>query len=184
MDKKKQAEAANTEEILEENAEKTEAGAETAEEPEQPAETSELEKALAEKAAVTEQYRRMLAEYDNYRKRTQREKDSIYGDAMIATIGALLPVLDNLERAAAQPTADEAYKKGVEMTLKQMYECLAKLKVEEIPAEGAAFDPELHSAVMHIEDESLGENIVAEVFQKGFTLNGRVIRHAMVKVAN
>ena len=110
--------------------------------------------------------------------------ESIWAQAKADTAVAFLPVYDNLERALKQPTADEAYKKGVEMTMNQLKEIFSKLGITEIPAQGEPFDPNLHNAVMHVEDESLGENVVAEVFQAGFMLGEKVIRFAMVKVAN
>lgn len=139
------------------------------------------------KAAVAEQedkFLRLCAEYDNFRKRTQKEKESIYADATAKAVSALLPVYDNLERALKQATSDEAYKKGVEMIMSQLKEVFAKLGVTEIAAQGQTFDPNLHNAVMHIEDENLGENMVAQVFQAGFMLGDKVIRFAMVQVAN
>lgn len=131
-----------------------------------------------------EKYLRLLAEYDNFRKRSQRERDAAWTTAKAETAEAFLPVYDNLERALKQETSDEAYAKGVEMIMTQMKTVLENLGVEEIAALGKPFDPELHNAVMHIEDEALGDNIVVEVFQTGFQINGKVIRHAMVKVAN
>ena len=127
---------------------------------------------------------RLAAEYDNYRKRTAKEKESIWADAKASVVASFLPVYDNLERALKQDTADEAYKKGVEMTMTQLKDVLSKLGVTEIDAAGQPFDPKLHNAVMHVEDENLGENTVAEVFQAGFQLGEKVIRFAMVKVAN
>ena len=131
-----------------------------------------------------DQYLRLLAEYDNYRKRSQKEKENAWATAKAETIKELLPVYDNLERALKQETCDEAYAKGVQMTMTQLKTVLEKLGVEEIPAQGQPFDPNLHNAVMHMEDEAFGENIVAEVFQAGFKLGEKVIRHALVKVAN
>ncbi len=127
---------------------------------------------------------RLAAEYDNFRKRSAREKENIYLDAAIATAAKFLPVLDNLERAAKQETADEAYKKGVEMTLNQLYEVMEKLGITEIAALGEQFDPELHNAVLHIEDETVDDNTIVEVFEKGFKMGDRVLRYAIVKVAN
>ena len=127
---------------------------------------------------------RLAAEYDNYRKRTAKEKESIWADAKASVVTSFLPVYDNLERALKQDTADEAYKKGVEMTMTQLKDVLSKLGVTEIEAAGQPFDPKLHNAVMHVEDEAFGENTVAEVFQAGFQLGEKVIRFAMVKVAN
>ena len=131
-----------------------------------------------------DKFLRLAAEYDNYRKRTAKEKESLWADAKADTAAAFLPVYDNLERALKQDTADEAYKKGVEMTMNQLKEIFSKLGITEIDALGQPFDPALHNAVMHGEDESLGENPVAEVFQAGFMLGEKVIRFAMVKVAN
>ena len=148
-------------------------------------ETPSVEEAV--KAAVREhedKYLRLLAEYDNYRKRSQKEKETAWSTAKADTAKEFLPVYDNLERALKQETADEAYAKGVQMTMAQLKGVLEKLGIEEIPALGQPFDPNLHDAVMHMEDESLGENTVAEVFQTGFKLGDKVIRHAMVKVAN
>ena len=151
---------------------------------EKPAENSELE-ALKKKAAEQEEkYLRLAAEYDNYRKRTAKEKESLWTEAKVDTIKTLLPVYDNLERAMNQETADEAYKKGVEMTMKQLRELLDKLGVTEIPSLGQTFDPNLHNAVMHIDDENLGENTIAQVFQAGFQCGEKVVRFAMVQVAN
>ena len=145
---------------------------------------SEAEQLRQELAEEKDRYLRLAAEYDNFRKRSQKERESLYTDLRAETVGKFLPVYDNLERALNQPTADEAYKKGVEMTMNQLKEVLSKLGIAEIPALGQPFDPNLHNAVMHVEDESLGENTVAEVFQAGFTLGEKVIRFAMVKVAN
>lgn len=149
--------------------------------PEQQEEKNPLQEQLAQQE---DRFLRLAAEYDNYRKRTSKEKESIWAQAKADTAVAFLPVYDNLERALKQPTADEAYKKGVEMTMNQLKEIFSKLGITEIPAQGEPFDPNLHNAVMHVEDESLGENVVAEVFQAGFILGEKVIRFAMVKVAN
>ena len=146
---------------------------------------SEIKEA-AEKliSAEKEKYLRLCAEYDNYRKRSQKEREGLYADIKADTLLKFLPVYDNLERALATPTADEAYRKGVEMTMVQFNQTLEKLGITEIEALGKPFDPNVHNAVMHVEDESFGENEVVEVFQKGFKLNDKVIRFAMVKVAN
>ncbi|MCF0137784.1 MAG: nucleotide exchange factor GrpE [Oscillospiraceae bacterium] len=140
-----------------------------------------VEKAVSEEK---DKYLRLAAEYDNFRRRTQKEKESLYGDIKADVLTKFLPVYDNLERALKQETADEAYFKGVEMIMNQFNATLEKLGVTEIEALGEKFDPEKHNAVMHIEDESFGENEVVEVFQKGFKYNDKVIRFAMVKVAN
>ena len=141
-----------------------------------------LAKALA---AEQDKYLRLAAEYDNYRKRTAKEKESLYTDAKIDTVKALLGVYDNLERGLAQYGDEESpHRKGLEMVFNQFKESLKKLGVETMDAVGQPFDPEKHNAVMHIEDENLGENVVAQVFQAGFELNGKVLRHAIVQVAN
>ena len=142
------------------------------------------EKHAQEMAEANDRYLRLAAEYDNFRRRTQKEKDNRYNDGKTDTLIKFLPVYDNLARALGTPTEDEAYRKGVEMIMTQFNTTMEKLGVEEIPALGEKFDPEIHNAVMHIDDESFGENEVAEVFQKGFKLGEKVIRFAMVKVAN
>ena len=135
--------------------------------------------------SVKDQFVRLTAEYDNYRKRTTKEKDNIYQDAKADTIKEFLAVYDNLERAmATEGDEDSPHKKGLEMIFHQYQEILKKLGVTEIEAKGQPFDPEKHNAVMHIDDESLGENVVAQVFQAGFMLGDKVIRHALVQVAN
>ena len=135
-------------------------------------------------AEAADKYLRLAAEYDNYRKRTAKEKEGIWTEAKAQTVAAFLPVYDNLERALKQDTADEAYKKGVELTMKGLQDALTGLGVEVIPALGETFDPNRHSAVMHCEDEEAGENTIVEVFQQGFICGEKVIRFAMVKVAN
>ena len=146
---------------------------------------AKLEAEEKKNADLKNQLLRTAAEYDNYRKRTTKEKDGIYQDAKGDTIKTFLAVYDNLERAAAaEGGEDDPHKKGLEMIFHQFKELLAKEGVKEIEAEGKEFDPELMDAVMHIEDESLGENVVAQVFQAGFELNGKVLRHAIVQVAN
>ena len=135
-------------------------------------------------ADVNDKYLRLAAEYDNYRKRTAKEKESIYGDAKADTIKPLLAVYDNLERGIAQYDEADVHRQGLELILRQFSEALTKLGVTEIEAKGQPFDPEKHNAVMHVEDEEAGENTVVEVFQKGFMLGDKVLRFAMVKVAN
>ena len=144
----------------------------------------ELEKLRKQVDEKEEQYLRLAAEYDNFRKRSQKEKEGLYQGAKSDAVAAFLPVYDNLERALKQETADEAYKKGVEMTMTGLKDVLAKLGVEEIPAQGEPFDPNVHNAVMHVEDENAGENTIVEVFQAGFRTEEKVIRFSMVKVAN
>lgn len=129
-------------------------------------------------------YLRLAAEFDNFRKRTVKEKDQSYGNGKADAVSKFLPIYDNLERALNQPTEDAAYKKGVELTMNELIKILNGLGVEIFGAPGDAFDPALHNAVMHIEDESLGENVVAQVFQKGFKLGDKIVRFAMVQAAN
>ena len=149
------------------------------------AEIEELKRELdAKNAALAEEndkYDRMLAEYDNYRKRSAKERDGIYTDAVSDVIAAILPVSDNLERAAQYSDA-ESVGQGVKMTLKGMTEALTKLGVEEI--ENTTFDPNIHNAVMHVEDEDRGEGEIVEVLQKGYRRGDKIIRYPMVKVAN
>ncbi|MBQ5816242.1 MAG: nucleotide exchange factor GrpE [Oscillospiraceae bacterium] len=147
-------------------------------------EPTELEKKEAECKELNDKYLRLAAEYDNFRKRTAREKEALFGDATAASVAAFLAVYDNLERAVANPSTDEGYKKGVELIFAEFENTLGKLKVETIAPLGEAFDPNFHSAVMHEENETFGENTVSEVFQKGMKLGDRVIRPAIVKVAN
>ena len=127
---------------------------------------------------------RLAAEYDNFRKRTAKEKELSYTNGKSDAVEKLLPVYDNLERALNQPCEDAAYKKGVEMTMNELVKILTGLGVEIFGDVGDEFNPELHNAVMHTEDESLGENIISQVFQKGFKLGEKIVRFAMVQVAN
>ena len=144
-----------------------------------------LEKLQAELDAQKDQYLRVLAEYDNFRKRTAAEKAGIYNNAVSDTVQAILPFADNIERALGQENASaEDMRKGVEMIQAQIEAAFEKLGIAETGAVGETFDPNLHNAVAHIEDEDLGENVISAVFQKGYTLGGRVVRHAMVQVAN
>ena len=179
MSKKKQPEAAETEQTTAEQA------AETAETTtEQPA-AQPAEDWQAKFDELNDRYLRMAAEYDNFRKRSQREREQAYNDAVSHAVKALLPTFDNLERAIKAETADTEYKKGVELTMNQLVESLKGINVTLIEASAVtAFDPNFHNAVMHIEDEAFGENQIAEVFQQGFQIGDKVIRHAMVKVAN
>lgn len=127
---------------------------------------------------------RLAADYDNYRRRTIKEKEQSYNNGKSDAVAKLLPIYDNLERALNQPTEDLAYKKGVEMTMTELTKILEGLNVTIFGQPGDAFDPNLHNAVMHIEDETLGENVVSQVFQKGFRLGEKIVRFAMVQVAN
>jgi molecular chaperone GrpE len=135
-------------------------------------------------SAMNDKYLRLCAEYDNFRKRSQKEKDALYADVKANTMKSFLPVYDNLVRALKQNTEDEAYKKGVEMIMAQFKTTMEKLGVTEMDCLGQKFDPAFHNAVMHVDDEEKGENEIVEVFQQGFMLGDKVIRFAMVKVAN
>ena len=149
------------------------------------AELAEAQKQLEAKDAAMKEcedkYLRMMAEYDNFRKRSAKEKEGVYADAYADCIANLLPILDNLERASGSDNL-EAVKKGLEMTAKAFADALDKMGVTEV--ETKTFDPNLHNAVMHVEDESFGESEIVEVFQKGYCKGDKVIRYAMVKVAN
>ncbi|MBQ9149222.1 MAG: nucleotide exchange factor GrpE [Oscillospiraceae bacterium] len=127
---------------------------------------------------------RVAAEFDNFRKRTVKEKEQSYGNGKADAVAKILPIYDNLERALNQPTEDAAYKKGVEMTMTELVKILNGLGVEIFGEAGDAFDPNLHNAVMHVENEELGENVIAQVFQKGFKIGEKIVRFAMVQVAN
>lgn len=143
-----------------------------------------LKKAEAENAEQSDKYLRLAAEYDNYRKRSTKEKESLYADVKADTAAVFLTVLDNAERAAAYATDDSELAKGVLMLEKQLKDTMAKLGVEEIASDGEQFDPNLHNAIMHEEDESSPQNTVAQTLQKGYRLGDKVIRHALVKVVN
>lgn len=150
-------------------------------------EIADLNKAIEESnsklAELNDKYMRMIAEYDNFRKRSAKEKDGIYADAYSDAISAILPVLDNIERASAYTDAD-AVIKGVQMILKGAEEAFEKMGVTSFGEKGDTFDPNRHNAVMHIDDENLGENVITEVFQKGYMKGDKIIRYAMVIVAN
>ena len=152
---------------------------ETTETPEVPAINWE-EKWSAEHDA----YLRLAAEYDNFRKRNIKEKEASYGNGKADAIAKMLPVYDDLERAMNQPTEDAAYKKGVEMTMAELQKCFTALGVESFGEVGDQFDPNFHNAIMHTETEEFGENTISMVFQKGFRTGEKVIRFAMVQVAN
>ena len=179
------------EEVLEEetvDTEPAEAAEEPVEEPaEEPAEESSDELDNLQKALEEEQnrYLRLMAEYDNFRKRSAREKDGIYTDAKADTFTSLLPVLDNFDRAFENEDASpEDFRKGIEMTRDQILAVFEKAGVEAYGEAGDPFDPNIHNAVSHIEDPEQGENVLAQVFQKGYKLGDKVLRHAMVVVAN
>jgi len=191
LSEKKGKKASKTKAVEEEMTQvQTEAGEEqpegaqpAGETPDTPGQES-LEDVHAKLADLQDRFLRLAAEFDNFRRRTQKEKEAIYTDAKMDAVKALLPVYDNLERALKQETADEAYKKGVEMTMNGLKKAFTDFGVTEIDAAGQSFDPKIHNAVMHVEDEQFGENTVAEVFQAGFQLGEKIIRFAMVKVAN
>lgn len=143
----------------------------------------EIEKQKAELAEANDKYLRMIAEYDNFRRRSAKEKESVYSDAYAEVLSKILPVIDNLERASAYKDAENV-SKGLEMTLKAFCDTLEKLNITEIEAIGKTFDPNLHNAVFHIEDEAYGESEITEVLQKGYKYGDKVLRYAMVKVAN
>ena len=184
MQEDKQKEAEKQSAVTEETAEAAEE-AKTAEAAEQPGEEAAAETCpKADYELLNDKYLRVCAEYDNFRKRTQKEKDGLYYDVRASVISSFLPVYDNLTRALATETVDEAYRKGVEMIMNQFNTTLEKLGAEAIPAVGEKFDPTLHNAVMHVDDETKGENEVVEEFQKGFKIGEKIIRFSMVKVAN
>ncbi len=145
---------------------------------------AELESAQNDLAAEKDKNLRLRAEYDNFRKRSARERDNIYADVKADTLKKLLPIFDNLERALRQETADEAYKKGVEMTMRELVKILEAMDIRPFGAAGDAFDPQRYNAVMHIEDENYGENVIVEEFEKGFKIGDKILRYSMVKVAN
>ena len=134
--------------------------------------------------AERDSHLRLAAEYDNFRKRTVKEKEASYGNGKADAVAKMLPVYDNLERALNQPTEDAAYKKGVELTMNELIKIFTSLGVEIFGEVGDAFDPNLHNAVMHIDSEELEENTISQVFQKGFKIGEKVVRFAMVQVAN
>ena len=191
-------EAADTETVAEPVVEETaEAGEEKASRSEKKkmkkaeAEIAELQKTLEQKEAAlaeeNDKYLRLFAEYDNFRKRSTKEREGIYTDACFEGLTQILPILDNLERAAQYNVGEDAESpmgKGLEMTLKSFTETLAKLGVTEIEALGKPFDPNVHNAVMHVDDENFGENEIVEVFMKGYIKGDKVLRYSMVKVAN
>ncbi|WP_027627862.1 nucleotide exchange factor GrpE [Ruminiclostridium cellobioparum] len=195
MKKDKNSKAANDEvNMVEENdtAVNAEVGAEGNGEETNEAnkEIEELKNKLEEKTRQCEEYMNMVqrtaAEFDNYKKRTIKEKEALSLDAAIDTVSAFLPVVDNLERAlkAVQEVDDNPMKEGVELVMRQLKDCLEKMGVEPIAAVNNPFDPELHNAVMHVDDDAFGDSVVIEEFQKGYTMKGKVVRHSVVKVAN
>ena len=173
------------------NEEKKTSEEEVTEAQELPAEEETQEEAAPEINPFEEKYNtehdnylRLAAEYDNYRKRTLKEKEASYANGKADAVAKLLPVYDNLERALNQPTEDEAYKKGVELTMQELVKIFSGLGVEVFGNPGDVFDPNLHNAVMHTESEEFPENTITQVFQKGFKLGDKIVRFAMVQVAN
>ncbi|MCI6502880.1 MAG: nucleotide exchange factor GrpE [Clostridia bacterium] len=142
-----------------------------------------LESKESELSVLNDKYMRMMAEYDNYRRRSAKEREDVYSDAYGEAISAMLPVIDNLERAANFSESDKV-QEGIALTFKSFSETLTKLGIESFGQVGEPFDPTIHNAVMHVEDESLGESVITDVFQKGYRKGDKIIRHAMVKVAN
>ena len=181
----KDAEGTENKNTAEEAAEAEENGDGKTEEPKEESLEEKLQKAEQGLKEAQDKWLRQLAEFENFRKRTNQEKQSMYNNGIRAAVESFLPVVDNFERAvaAAEDKESPTYK-GIEMILKQLLEVMSGLGVEEIPAQGEPFDPNVHSAVMHIEDESCDENVVVEVFQKGYRHGDKVIRPSMVKVAN
>ena len=151
---------------------------------EETAETVEVNPWEEKYKAEHDAHLRLAAEYDNFRKRTVKEKEASYGNGKADAVAKMLPIYDNLERALNQETADTAYKKGVELTMNELVKIFTSLGVEIFGEAGDAFDPNLHNAVMHIDDESMEENTISQVFQKGFKIGEKVVRFAMVQVAN
>ena len=145
---------------------------------------AELEKLKKEKDELNDRYLRTLAEYDNFRKRSQREKDAVYGDATADAVKKLLPILDSFDRASNYECPDAEYKKGIDLIGNSIKEAFDQLGLKEIPALGEQFDPKFHSAVMHNDDPAYGENVITDVYRKGYTLGDKVIRFSMVVVAN
>ena len=156
---------------------------ETAEEAKAEEGNAEIDALKAQIAELNDKYLRMAAEYDNFRRRSREEKDSIYETALTDTVGELLPIIDNLERAAMYDDGEKV-KEGLVMTAKAAIEVFKKLGVEDFGKAGETFDPNMHNAVMHVDDESFGEGEIVEVFQKGYKRGKRIIRFAMVKSAN
>ena len=154
------------------------------EEQEVKTEKTELELKQEELDDITDRYKRVLAEFENFKKRSSKEREGLYGSVLSDVVEAMLPVLDNLENAAKVKTEDENYKKGVEMVLKQFKDVLQSKGVEEIKTVGETFDPELHEAVSSVQNPELGEKEIAEEYRKGYKIGSKVIRHSMVVVAN
>ena len=147
-------------------------------------ENTELQAKQQELDELTDRYKRILAEFENHKKRSKKEREGLYNSILGDVIEVMLPVLDNLENAAKVETSDENYKKGIELVLKQFQDVLKSKGVEEIPALGETFDPELHEAVSSVQDDSKGEKEIVQEYRKGYKIGHKVIRHSMVVVAN
>lgn len=183
MDKENTKAPAEQTEEVKEAAETKEAPKEEVLPEENPLE-EELEKLKKDMAELNDRYIRTLAEYDNFRKRSQREKDAVYANATSDTVTKLLPILDSFDRAANYECPDEQYKKGIDLIGTSVKEAFDSLGIKEIPALGEQFDPKFHNAVMHIDNPAYGENVITDVYRKGYTLGDKVIRFSMVVVAN
>lgn len=147
-------------------------------------ETNETEKIKLELEETTDRYKRLMAEFDNYKKRSAKEREGLYNSLLADIVSSVLPVVDNLEKAVATKTEDENYKQGVEMVHKQLLDTLSNLGVEQIKTVGETFNPEYHEAVSSVQDDNLGEKEIKEEFRKGYKIKDKVIRHSMVVVAN
>ena len=151
---------------------------------EKTSENAEIEALKQELEETTDRYKRLMAEFDNYKKRSAKEREGLYNSLIADIITSLLPTLDNLEKAANAKTEDESYKQGVELVLKQFTDTLSSLGVKEIETVGTTFNPELHEAVSSVQDDEIGEKEIKEEFRKGYKIGDKVIRHSMVVVAN
>lgn len=174
----------NEKEVKNENKETKETEKVSEEVKKQNQEKSELQKKQQELDELTDRYKRLLAEFENHKKRSQKEREGLYNSVLGDIVEAFLPILDNLENAAKVETEDENYKKGVELVLKQFQDVLKSKGVEEIKALGETFDPEVHEAVSSVQDETKGEKEIVQEYRKGYKIGHRVIRHSMVVVAN
>ena len=177
----------NTEDIVEElenNIENEKQGISDNEKEENKKTESRQQEIKDQLEETTDMLKRVMADYENYKKRNEKERDMLYKSLVSDIISSLLPIIDNLEKAAAAKTEDEGYKQGIELVLKQFLDVLKTFGVEEIPSVGEAFDPELHEAVSSVIDDTLGEKIIKEEFRKGYKIGAKIIRHAMVVVAN
>lgn len=152
--------------------------------PENCVEDNEINNMKAELEETTDRLKRLMAEFDNFKKRSAKEREGLYNSLLADIVSSFLPVVDNLEKAVNSNTEDEGYKQGIELVLKQFMDVLASLGVKEIEGVGSAFNPEYHEAVSSVQDETLGEKEIKEVFRKGYKIGDRVIRHSMVVVAN